>query len=494
MNGGRRGTHVPGDSKAMGRWLNLSLICTAQLMTLVDSPIVNIALPSIREDLNFSGQSLVWVVNGYLLSYGGLLLLAGRLSDLFGPRRLFLFGVALFAMTSLACGLAPTRSWLIAGRIIQGASGAVVTSTVLSLILRLFPAPEDRAKAMGAYSFVCASGGIVGTLAGGLLVSVLSWRWIFFVNIPFGVVAFGYGLALMPKDPKLARTAGLDVAGALLITSALVTASYATVTESQDPVRRTGLLIISGILLALFVAVEATVKTPILPLGLFRLRLLVLSNLIGILWVSATLATYYTATLYLQRVLHSDAMHVSLDFLPGSLIMAAFSLGISSRIVGRYGIKWPTTAGLLMCASGLALLAVPQILGGFSTAVLSAMILLGVGSGMAFSPLLLTALSEVKTMDSGLASGVFNTSLNLGGALGFWGLTSASAGYTADLILGKIDVHRALAGGYQLAFALGSGCIAGAALLVGAYFPRKLASLDKAASETSATHPYSTTS
>ncbi|WP_054507609.1 MFS transporter, partial [Achromobacter xylosoxidans] len=391
------------------RWWALMVLCLGVLMIVLDTTIVNVALPSIREDLNFTETSLVWVVNAYMLTFGGFLLLGGRLGDLLGHRRMFLAGLVLFTVASLACGLARGQGLLIAARAAQGLGGAVVSAVSLSLIMNLFTEAGERARAMGVYGFVCAGGGSLGVLLGGLLTSKLSWHWIFLVNIPIGVAVYALCLRLLPAARGAAGGGRLDVAGALAVTASLMLAVYAVVNGNEagwTSAQSLGLLGAAALLMALFLAIEARVAEPLMPLTLFRLRNVATANVVGVLWAAGMFAWFFVSALYMQLVLGYDAMQVGLAFLPANLIMAAFSLGLSAKLVMRFGIRGPLATGLLMAALGLALFARAPVDGHFAADVLPGMLLLGLGAGIAFNPMLLAAMSDVEPSQSGLASGV----------------------------------------------------------------------------------------
>jgi EmrB/QacA subfamily drug resistance transporter len=458
------------------RWLALLVLCAGVLMIVLDTTIVNVALPSIRADLGFSETSLVWVVNAYMLTFGGFLLLGGRLGDLYGQRRMFLLGLVLFTVASLACGLAQSQGLLIVARAVQGLGGAVVSAVSLSLIMTLFTEPAERARAMGVYGFVCAGGGSIGVLLGGLLTSTLSWHWIFLVNLPIGVAVYAACKALLPADQGPAAKVRLDLAGAVTVTSALMLAVYAIVNGNEagwTSWQSLGLLGAAAVLMALFLAIEARVPAPLMPLSLFRLRSVATANGLGVLWAAAMFAWFFISALYLQLVLGSSPMQVGLAFLPANLIMAAFSLGLSARMVMRWGIWRPLAAGLLLAALGLALFARAPVGGSFMADVLPGMLLLGLGAGIAFNPMLLAAMSEVPPSESGLASGVVNTSFMMGGALGLAVLASVAAARTERLAAAGTGAVEALNAGYQTAFLAGAVCAAlagvlGAVLLRGA--------------------------
>ncbi|WP_107315562.1 MFS transporter [Achromobacter xylosoxidans] len=453
------------------RWWALMVLCLGVLMIVLDTTIVNVALPSIREDLNFTETSLVWVVNAYMLTFGGFLLLGGRLGDLLGHRRMFLAGLVLFTVASLACGLARGQGLLIAARAAQGLGGAVVSAVSLSLIMNLFTEAGERARAMGVYGFVCAGGGSLGVLLGGLLTSKLSWHWIFLVNIPIGVAVYALCLRLLPAARGAAGGGRLDVAGALTVTASLMLAVYAVVNGNEagwTSAQSLGLLGAAALLMALFLAIEARVAEPLMPLALFRLRNVATANLVGVLWAAGMFAWFFVSALYMQLVLGYDAMQVGLAFLPANLIMAAFSLGLSAKLVMRFGIRGPLATGLLMAALGLALFARAPVDGHFAADVLPGMLLLGLGAGIAFNPMLLAAMSDVEPSQSGLASGVVNTAFMMGGALGLAVLASLAAARTAALAAAGAAPVAALAGGYRATFLAGAVIAAVAAALAAA--------------------------
>jgi EmrB/QacA subfamily drug resistance transporter len=458
-------THACDDRR---RWLALIVLCSGSLMIVLDSTIVNVALPSIRTDLGFSETSLAWVVNAYLLTFGGCLLLGGRLGDIFGHRRLFLSGITLFTASSLACGLATSQAWLVGARAVQGLGGAVTSAVALSLIMTMFSEPAERAKAMGVFGFVAAGGGSIGVLLGGVLTDTLDWHWIFLVNLPIGVAVFVCSLGLLPAGSGQAGERRLDVAGAVTVTAALMLAVYAIVNGNQEgwtSARTLGLLGVAALLFAAFLVVESRVEAPLMPLGLFRLRNVSTANVVGILWAAAMFAWFFLSALYLQRVLGYSPLQVGLAFLPANLIMAAFSLGISAKVVMRFGIRAPLAVGLSLAALGLILFARAPLDGSFTVDVLPSMILLGLGAGLALNPVLLAAMSDVKPEESGLASGVVNTSFMMGGALGLAILASVAAARTSDLADSGETALAALNGGYQSAFVVGAACALLAAVL-----------------------------
>jgi len=462
------------------RWFALIVLCMASLMIVLDTTIVNVALPSIRTDLGFSQTSLAWVVNAYLLTFGGFLLLGGRLGDLYGHRRLFLAGISLFTLASLGCGLANSQGFLVGARAVQGVGGAIASAVSLSLMVNLFTEPRERAKAMGVFGFVASGGGSIGVLLGGILTDTLNWHWIFLVNIPIGIAVVALSLRLLPGGHGQMTERRLDVAGALTVTAALMLAVYAIVNGNQagwTSAQTLGLLAAAAGLLVLFLVIESRSASPLVPLRLFKLRNLATANVIGILWAASMFAWFFLSALYLQLVLGYSPLEVGLAFLPANLIMGALSVGVSARLVMRFGIKPPLTVGLLLAAAGLALFARAPVDGNFVVDVLPSMVLLGLGAGIAFNPVLLAAMGDVAPQEAGLASGLVNTSFMMGGALGLAVLASLAASRTDSLLADGASRLSALTGGYHLAFLVGAvfaatGAAVGAALLrVGAQQP-----------------------
>jgi len=417
------------------RWLALYVLCAGSLMIVLDMTIVNVALPSIRTDLGFTETSLAWVLNAYLLTYGGFLLLGGRLGDLFGHRRLFLLGITLFTISSAACGLANTQGLLIAARAVQGLGGAVASAVSLSLMMNLFTSPADRAKAMGVFGFVASGGGSIGVVLGGVLTGTINWHWIFLINLPIGVAVVLFSLKLLPQAHTVTQPGRIDVAGAVTVTAALMLAVYAIVNGNQNgwtSGQTLGLLAGAVALLAIFFAIESRVSAPLVPLRLFRLRNLSTASVVGILWAAAMFAAFFLSALYLQLVLGYSPLKVGLAFLPSNLVMGVLSLGFSAKIVMKYGIKRPLAFGLSLAAISLLLFARAPVDGSFLVDLLPGMILLGIGAGIAFNPVLLAAMSDVAPEESGLASGVVNTAFMMGGALGLAVLASIAASRTSS--------------------------------------------------------------
>ena len=437
-------------------------------MIVLDATIVNVALPSIREDLGFSEASLAWVVNAYLLTFGGFLLLSGRLGDLFGHRRLFLIGIVLFTLASLACGLATSQGFLVGARAVQGLGGAIVSAVALSLTMTLFTETNERAKAMGVFGFVASGGGTLGVIAGGVLTDLFSWHWIFLVNIPIGIAVYALSSALLPRDHIAAGGRQVDVAGAVIVTASLMLAVYAIVNGNEVgwlTFRTIGILAAAGLLLLAFLVAELRVRHPLVPLGLFRHRTLSTANGVAVLLAGAMFACFFLSALYLQLVLGYSPLEVGLAFLPATIIMGSFSLGLSAKLVMKFGLKPPLFVGMLFMAAGLLLFTLLPVDGNYLVDVVPGMILLGIGAGMGFNPLLLAAMGDVEPTQAGLASGLVNTAFMMGGALGLAILASVSASRSDSLLASGDSRLEALTGGYHTAFLIGSlFAIAGAVL------------------------------
>src|SRR6478736_598658 len=475
------------------RWLALFVLCAGTLMIVLDTTIVNVAVPSIRADLGFSETSLAWVVNAYLLTFGGFLLLGGRLGDLYGHRRLFLIGIALFTAASIACGLAGSQEFLIGARAVQGLGGAIVSAVSLSLMMSLFTEPAERAKAMGVFGFVAAGGGSIGVLLGGVLTDVLDWHWIFLVNVPIGVCVYIAGVRLLPAARGGASEQRLDVAGAVTVTVALMLAVYAIVNGNDagwTSTQTLGLLAAAAVLLGVFLVIESRVDSPLVPLGLFKLRNVATANIVGILWAAAMFAWFFLSALYLQLVLDYSPLQVGLAFLPANLIMGAFSIGLSAKLVMKFGIRIPLAVGLGLASAGLVLFARAPVEGNFAVDVLPAMLLLGFGAGIAFNPMLLAAMSDVSPEESGLASGVVNTAFMMGGALGLAILASLAASRSNTLEAAGDSALEALNGGYHAAFLVGA-LFAASAAAIGAIFLRTSAATAAYAAQDHGAHDHS---
>lgn len=445
------------------RWVAFWVLCLGTLMVVLDSTIVNVALPSIKTSLGFSQASLAWVVNAYMLTFGGCLLLGGRLGDLYGQRRIFVIGITGFTVASLGCGLSQSQTMLIAFRAIQGIGGALATAVGFALVLTLFPQPAERAKAMGITGFVASGGGAVGVVLGGVITDLLSWHWIFLVNLPIGAAVVTLMLSLVDEPALAGGPRRLDVAGATTVTGALMLAVDAVVNGNQagwGSARTVGLLLVAAALFVAFLVIETRAAVPLMRLSLFRSRNLSAANVIGVLWAAAMFTWFFLSALYLQLVLGYSSLDVGLAFLPGDLVMMACSVSISAKLVTRYGFRRPLTVGLLIAAAGLVLFARAPLHGGFGLDVLPPMVLLGLGAGVAFNPVLLAAMGDVAPEESGIASGLVNTSFMMGGALGLAVLASVAAARSG----GRTD-PASLLSGYHLSFGIGAAAAVAAALI-----------------------------
>ena len=442
------------------RWLALYVLCLGDLMIVLDGTIVNVALPTIRDDLGFSQTSLAWVVNAYLLTFGGFLLLGGRLGDLFGQRRMFLIGIGLFTLASLACGLATTQGQLVVARAVQGLGGALVAAVALSLTMMLFTEPADRAKAMGIFGFVLSGGGAIGVLAGGILTDFLDWHWIFLVNLPIGVLVFALSLKLLPITPGIASRR-IDFGGAITVTGALMLAVYAIVNGNDNgwtSGETLGLLGGAVALLAAFIVIEKRVAEPLVPFSVFCHRNVSVANTVGTLMAAGMFAYFFFSALYLQQVLGYTPLEVGLAYLPSTVVWGASSL-YSDKLVMRYGIKKPLGVGLGLMALGLLLFARVPVDGNVFIDVIPATLAIGLGGGIAFNPLLLAAMGDVKPEESGLASGIVNTAFMMGGALGLAILASLADFRTDSLLESGESTASALTGGFHAAFLLGAAFV-----------------------------------
>jgi EmrB/QacA subfamily drug resistance transporter len=444
------------------RWIALYVLCVGMLMIVLDATIVNVALPSIQDDLGFSQSSLAWVVNAYLISFGGLLLLSGRLGDLLGRRSVFLSGLVLFTTASLLCGLSQSQGILIAARFVQGVGGALASAVILGMIVTMFPEPREQARAIGVYSFVASAGASIGLLLGGLLTQGISWHWIFFVNIPIGIATGVFAWRLVDKDEGIGLARGADVAGAVLVTSSLMLGVY-TIVKAADygwgAPRTLGLGAVSLALLVGFVAREATAGTPLMPLRIFRFRNVTGANVVEILMVAGMFGMFFLGVLYLQRVLGYDAIETGVAFLPVSLSIGVLSLVFSPRLNMRFGAKATLIPGLVLMAVGLALFSRAPVDGNYAVDVLPVMFLLGIGAGLSFPSLMTLGMSGATQSDSGLASGLVNTSLQVGGALGLAVLATLSSTRSQNLIDDGEGRLSALTSGYHLAFVIGAGLV-----------------------------------
>src|SRR6266849_2242492 len=440
------------------RWLSLIVLCTGFLLIVVDMTIVNVALPSIQRDLGFSQSGLAWVINAYLIAFGGLLLLAGRLGDLFGRKRVYLAGLAIFVGASLLCGLSFSQPMLIAARFVQGIGGAVSSAVILAMIVTLFPKPDEQAKAFGVFSFVASAGAAIGLLAGGLITQAVSWHWIFFVNLPIGIAA----ARLLDSDRGIGIGKGADALGAFLVTAALMLGVY-TIVESSDyglgSAHTLGFGAASLALLGAFAARQAFGRNPILPLRMFASRKLSAANVVQALMSSAFLGFFFLGSLDLERVLGYGPMDIGLAFLPVAIVMGLFSLRLSAQLINKFGPLAILVAGQLVIAVALAMLGLGPTNAGYATYLLVPLALLGLGGGLSFPALTIIAMSETSPSDAGLASGLLNTSGQVGGALGLAVLATLAGVRTLNLVESGSSSAAALAGGYHLAWLVGAAVI-----------------------------------
>jgi EmrB/QacA subfamily drug resistance transporter len=451
------------------RWIALYVLCAGCLMIVLDVTVVNVALPSIQNDLGFSTSSLAWVVNAYLIAFGGLLLLAGRFGDLLGRRSIFLAGLAIFTAASFVCGLSQSQGMLVAARFVQGLGGAMTAAVILGMIVTMFPEPREQAKAIGVYAFVASAGGAVGLLAGGVLTQAINWHWIFFVNVPIGIVTAVLVVRLLDRDEGIGLGHGADIPGTVLITSALMLGVYTIV----DPAAQDGwgaartLELGAGalVLIAAFLVREATAPKPLMPLRIFRSRNVAGANLIQVLSVAGMFGMFFLGALYMQRILHYDALEIGLAFLPVTLIMGTLSVRYAERLAMRFGARALMFPGLGLIMVGLLLFARAPVHGDYALDILPVMVLFGTGAGICFPALMGLAMSGATPSDAGLASGLVNTTAQVGGALGLAVLATLSASHSQSLIHGGTSTAAALTSGYHLAFVIGAALV-GCAILV----------------------------
>jgi EmrB/QacA subfamily drug resistance transporter len=444
------------------RWLSLVILCVGFLMIVVDGTIVNVALPSIRRDLGFSQADLAWVVNAYLIAYGGFLLLAGRLGDLIGRKRIFLTGLGMFTAASLLCGLSFSQPLLIAARFLQGLGGAIGTAVILGMVVTMFPEPAARARAMGIFAFIASAGASIGLVAGGLITQSVSWHWIFFVNLPIGIVTAVVAWRLLESDPGLGISRGADVIGAFLVTAALVLGVYAIVQSERYgwvSVQTLGIGLVSLALLAGFSWRQAVARNPLVPLRLFRSRNLSAANIIQACMLAGMFGFFFLGSLDLQRVLHYAPLAIGLAFLPNAVAMAALSVGVSARLIMRFGARSVLLAGQVLVAISLALFVFGPETTHYVRDWLLPMVLLGIGAGMAFPALTILAMADATPSDSGLSSGILNTTTQVGAALGLAVLATLSTNRTSELIGTGHNPVSALSGGYHFAWAIGAGLV-----------------------------------
>jgi EmrB/QacA subfamily drug resistance transporter len=444
------------------RWIALVVLCVGMLMIVLDQTIVNVALPSIQRDLQFSTSSLAWVVNAYLIAFGGLLLLAGRLGDLVGRKRIFLIGLAVFTVASALCGVADSQGLLVGARFVQGAGGALTSSVILGMIVTMFPEPREQAKAMGVFSFVAAGGASIGLLAGGVLTQALDWHWIFFVNLPIGVLGILLAVRVVTADEGIGIRAGADLPGATLVTAALMLAVYTIVKTSDYGWGSAHTLILGAVavaVLAAFILREGRARTPLVPLRIFRSRNVTGANLAQALMVAGIFGMFFLGAVYMQRVLGYDPLQVGLAYLPVALSIGTFSLFVAPQLNMKIGPRATLLPGLALMAAGLLLFASAPVHAAYVTHLLPVMLLLGVGAGVSFPSLMMIAMSGAEPHEAGLASGLVNTSMQVGGALGLSVLATLSASRAKDLLASGSTSAAATAGGLHLALLIGAGLV-----------------------------------
>jgi EmrB/QacA subfamily drug resistance transporter len=454
-----------------GRWIALYVLCAGVLMIVLDATIVNVALPSIQDDLGFSQANLAWVVNAYLIAFGGLLLLAGRLGDLLGRRRVFMVGLVIFTVASLFCAIAPSQGVLIGARFLQGIGGALTSAVVLGMVVTMFPEPREQAKAIGVYGFVASAGGSIGLLAGGVITDLISWHWIFFVNLPIGVAAILLTRRHVADDKGIGLAAGADVPGTVLITSGLMLGVYTILqveNEGWGSARTLGGSAVSAALILAFLVRQGRVPNPLMPLRLFRSRNVSGANLVMAFLVAGMFTQFFLGALYMQRVLDYTPLQVGLAFFPGTLIMGILSLRFSERAMMRFGPRPMLFPALTCIGAGLLLLARTPVDGTFVADLLAPTVLIAIGAGLAFPPLMSLAMSGATPSDSGLASGLINTTVQVGGAIGLAMLATLATERTQALRDDGVSEASALVSGYHLGYLVGAALV-GLALLVAAF-------------------------
>jgi len=445
------------------RWAALVAVLLAQLMIVLDATIVNVALPSIQQDLHFSQSSLTWVVNAYLITFGSFLLVAGRLGDLVGRRRILIFGLVVFTAASVLCGVAQDSTMLVAARFVQGLGGALSSAVVLAILATEFPLPVERAKAISSFTFVSVAGGSVGLLAGGALTQAIDWHWIFFVNLPVGVLSIAAIRALVDERPGLGLDQGVDVLGGVMVTVAAALTIFAIVESPDHGWLSAHTLGFGGAglgLLAAFISYESRLTNPILPLRLLRLRSLAGSSLVRATLGTGMYGSFFLGALYLEHVEGFGAVSTGAGFLPWTLVVGALSVGPTAALVRRYGPGRPMVTGLTIMVVGLLLLSRAGADDSYFPIVFFAFMLMGLGAGMAFAPLLQIAMSDVPAEDAGIASALVNVSLYISGALGLAVLGAVATDHTQSLAAQGSSPAHALAAGYQEAFTIAAGIVA----------------------------------
>jgi EmrB/QacA subfamily drug resistance transporter len=448
------------------RWIALYVLCAGMLMIVLDVTVVNVALPSIQDDLGFSQNSLAWVVNGYLITFGGLLLLAGRFGDLIGRRTVFLAGLALFTIASVVCGASQTQGMLVAGRFVQGVGGAMTSAVILGMIVTMFPEPREQAKAIGVYAFVASAGGTIGLLAGGVLTEAISWHWIFFINVPIAILTAFLAMRLIERDQGIGLDKGADTPGAVLVTTSLMIGVYTIVKPAAeqgwgDP-QTLGLGAVSLALLGAFIVREARAAQPIMPLRIFKSRNVSGANVAEALLVAGMFGTFFLGSLYMQEVLGYDPLEIGLAFLPATLIMGTLSVRYAEPLIMRFGARRSLVTGMVLVAISLVLFTQAPVDGSYVQHLLPVMILLGFGIGVCFPALMSIAMSGATQADAGLASGLVNTSAQVGGAIGLAVLATLSTTRSDNLIADGVSNDSALTSGYHLSFWIGAALVVAA--------------------------------
>jgi EmrB/QacA subfamily drug resistance transporter len=447
------------------RWIALYVLCTGMLMIVLDATVVNVALPTIQKDLGFSQSNLAWVVNAYLIAFGGLLLLAGRLGDLVGQRRVFLIGLTIFTAASLACATVDSQALLIGARFIQGIGGALTSAVILGMIFTMFPERREQAKAIGVFTFVASAGGSIGLLAGGVITQTINWHWIFFINLPIGIVTGFLATRLVPAREGLGLRAGADILGALLLISGLMLGVYNILQVPKVGWGASQTMLLGGaslLLIAAFVIRQARIANPLMPLRLFRSRNVSGANVVQALLVAGMFGMFFLGALYLQQILGYDALEVGLAFLPATIAMGTLSIGLSERLIMRFGPRRTLLPGVALIGVGLLLFARTPVDGAYFPDIFFPVLLIGIGVGSAFPSLVTLAMSGATQSDSGLASGLVNTSLQVGGAIGLAVLATLASQRTSDQVAAGVSHDAALNSGYHLAYLIGAGLVAAA--------------------------------
>jgi EmrB/QacA subfamily drug resistance transporter len=471
------------------RWLALYVLCAGMLMIVLDVTIVNVALPSIQRDLDFSQNNLAWVINAYMIPFGGLLLLAGRLGDLVGQRRIFLVGLTVFTCASLVCAASQSQEMLVGARFVQGFGGALASAVILGMIVTMFPEPGAQAKAIGVYGFVASAGGSIGLLAGGVLTEAISWHWIFLINLPIGVATAFLALRLVPGREGIGLREGADFPSAALITVSLMLGVFTILQVAEWGWGDTRTLVLGAVslaLLAVFIYRQATIANPLMPLRLFRYRNVAGSNVLQALLVAGMFGMFFLGALYLQRVLGYSALEVGLAFLPTTLVMGTLSLGFAEKLIMRFGPRTTLIPGVCLVVVALLLFARTPVAGDYVVDLLPPLLLIGVGVGTAFPAIMTLAMSGATPSDAGLASGFVNTSMQVGGAIGLAVLATLSTERTESLLADGASQASALTSGYHLAYLIGAG-LAAIAVAIAVFVLRSPAPMPAPAQEEEAT-------